>query len=222
MQCSKVTKSLRVDNSIYFLISNWISLTSNQEISYDPNFPQKIERYKTKLNIYHQLFLSLYSHCISCGLLPTIQPTTAPPEITVEKSWIHAAEGYDADLVCIVHGDVNSEVRCSSILSFLFVPYSDWLSVCLCRCFGTRTHSCWIRLTDALCTLEMTDTICTSETFKHLTSVTTVVWQTMLSVGQKSTLKLVVGQVLLISSHLHWVVLWIITIWHGPSSRFLK
>lgn len=36
---------------------------------------------------------------------------TAPPEITVEKSWVHAAEGYDVELVCIVHGDVNSEVK---------------------------------------------------------------------------------------------------------------
>uniref|UniRef100_A0A1A9WBQ4 Ig-like domain-containing protein n=1 Tax=Glossina brevipalpis TaxID=37001 RepID=A0A1A9WBQ4_9MUSC len=34
----------------------------------------------------------------------------SPPEITVEKSWVHAAEGYDVELVCIVHGDVNSEM----------------------------------------------------------------------------------------------------------------
>lgn len=34
----------------------------------------------------------------------------APPEITVEKAWVHAAEGYDIELVCVVHGDVNSEV----------------------------------------------------------------------------------------------------------------
>ncbi|EDW35124.1 GL14150 [Drosophila persimilis] len=33
-----------------------------------------------------------------------------PPEITVEKSWVHAAEGYDVELVCIVHGDVSSEM----------------------------------------------------------------------------------------------------------------
>lgn len=35
---------------------------------------------------------------------------TAPPEITVEKSWVHASEGYDIDLVCIIHGDVTSDV----------------------------------------------------------------------------------------------------------------
>lgn len=36
---------------------------------------------------------------------------TAPPEIIAEKTWIHAAEGYDIQLVCILHGDINSEVR---------------------------------------------------------------------------------------------------------------
>jgi hypothetical protein len=36
---------------------------------------------------------------------------TAPPEITVEKTWVHAAEGYEAQLVCIIHGDTNAEVN---------------------------------------------------------------------------------------------------------------
>lgn len=36
--------------------------------------------------------------------------STAPPEITVDKSWVHASEGFDVELVCIVKGDVNSEV----------------------------------------------------------------------------------------------------------------
>lgn len=36
--------------------------------------------------------------------------SSAPPDITVEKNWVHAAEGCDINLVCIVHGDVNSEV----------------------------------------------------------------------------------------------------------------
>lgn len=35
---------------------------------------------------------------------------SAPPEITVEKSWVHASEGCDINIVCSVHGDVNSEV----------------------------------------------------------------------------------------------------------------
>lgn len=34
----------------------------------------------------------------------------APPEITVEKSWVHASEGYDIELCCIVHGDTSSEM----------------------------------------------------------------------------------------------------------------
>ncbi|XP_067646453.1 limbic system-associated membrane protein isoform X3 [Eurosta solidaginis] len=34
----------------------------------------------------------------------------SPPEITVEKSWVHSAEGHDVELACIVHGDVNSEM----------------------------------------------------------------------------------------------------------------
>lgn len=43
-------------------------------------------------------------------LLQLQYASTAPPEITVEKAWVHAAEGYDIELVCVVHGDVNSEV----------------------------------------------------------------------------------------------------------------
>lgn len=35
---------------------------------------------------------------------------SAPPEITVEKSWVHAGEGSDVELVCVVHGDVTSDV----------------------------------------------------------------------------------------------------------------
>ncbi|XP_035787334.1 opioid-binding protein/cell adhesion molecule-like isoform X2 [Anopheles albimanus] len=34
----------------------------------------------------------------------------SPPDITVEKTWVHASEGFDIDLACIVHGDVNSEM----------------------------------------------------------------------------------------------------------------
>lgn len=28
-----------------------------------------------------------------------------PPEIEVERSWVHSGEGYEAQLVCIVHGE---------------------------------------------------------------------------------------------------------------------
>lgn len=34
----------------------------------------------------------------------------APPEIIVERSWVHASEGYDIELACIIHGDVTSDV----------------------------------------------------------------------------------------------------------------
>lgn len=34
----------------------------------------------------------------------------APPDISVEKTWIHAAERCDIQLACTLHGDVNSEV----------------------------------------------------------------------------------------------------------------
>jgi mediator of RNA polymerase II transcription subunit 1 len=35
----------------------------------------------------------------------------APPEIIAEKTWIHASEGCDIQLVCTLHGDINSEVK---------------------------------------------------------------------------------------------------------------
>ena len=34
----------------------------------------------------------------------------APPDISVEKTWIHASDGCDIELGCTLHGDVNSEV----------------------------------------------------------------------------------------------------------------
>ncbi|RZF35719.1 hypothetical protein LSTR_LSTR009587 [Laodelphax striatellus] len=33
-----------------------------------------------------------------------------PPEIEVEKSWVHSGEGYEAQLVCIVHAEPTAEV----------------------------------------------------------------------------------------------------------------
>ncbi|XP_026684520.1 neural cell adhesion molecule 1-A-like [Diaphorina citri] len=34
-----------------------------------------------------------------------------PPEIEVERSWVHSGEGYEAQLVCIVHGEPNPDVN---------------------------------------------------------------------------------------------------------------
>jgi len=33
-----------------------------------------------------------------------------PPEIEVERSWIHSGEGYEAELACIVHSDPPASV----------------------------------------------------------------------------------------------------------------
>nr|CAD7458866.1 unnamed protein product [Timema tahoe] len=34
-----------------------------------------------------------------------------PPEIEVERSWVHSGEGYEAQLVCIVHGEPAPEEK---------------------------------------------------------------------------------------------------------------
>lgn len=36
---------------------------------------------------------------------------SVPPDISVEKSWIHSGEGFEAVLVCIVHADPSPTVR---------------------------------------------------------------------------------------------------------------
>lgn len=55
-------------------------------------------------------FSQLHTHTyISTFLLMIF--FSAPPEIIAEKTWIHAAEGCDIQLVCTLHGDVNSEVN---------------------------------------------------------------------------------------------------------------
>lgn len=33
-----------------------------------------------------------------------------PPEIEVERNWVHSGEGYEAQLVCIVHAEPPAEV----------------------------------------------------------------------------------------------------------------
>lgn len=45
----------------------------------------------------------------------------APPEITVEKSWVHASEGYDIELACIIHGDVTSDVSAECYVTELCI-----------------------------------------------------------------------------------------------------
>jgi hypothetical protein len=39
-----------------------------------------------------------------------------PPEIEVERSWVHSGEGYEAQLVCIVHGEPAPNVSNLTLL----------------------------------------------------------------------------------------------------------
>lgn len=43
-----------------------------------------------------------------------------PPEIEVEKSWVHSGEGYEALLVCIVHAEPLAEVSHFKIKVIIF------------------------------------------------------------------------------------------------------
>lgn len=61
---------------------------------------------------------------------PFLFDITAPPEITVEKSWVHASEGSNIELACIVHGDVTSDVSTQQIYVILhsnivYILYKD-------------------------------------------------------------------------------------------------
>lgn len=55
-----------------------------------------------------------------------------PPEIEVERSWVHSGEGYEAQLVCIVHGEPAPEVRTAN-LSTAYLLCSSPI-----RCDGRR------------------------------------------------------------------------------------
>lgn len=35
---------------------------------------------------------------------------SAPPELTIEKAWIHAAEGSEVELVCTLQSDMSTDV----------------------------------------------------------------------------------------------------------------
>lgn len=77
---------------------------------------------------------------------------SAPPDITVEKSWVHASEGCDVDLVCIVQGDVNSDVSTLSLGGFSLIIHRRFIPTIRFRCCGIKTRSFWTRLTAAQCT----------------------------------------------------------------------
>jgi hypothetical protein len=35
---------------------------------------------------------------------------SAPPELSIEKAWIHAAEGSEVELVCTLQSDMSTDV----------------------------------------------------------------------------------------------------------------
>lgn len=41
-----------------------------------------------------------------------------PPDIVVEKSWVHTGEGYETQLVCLVHADPQPTVSVLRIVFF--------------------------------------------------------------------------------------------------------
>lgn len=53
--------------------------------------------------------MSIEPHQLNMKILYLIA-FTDPPEISVEKSWIHSGEGFEAQLVCIVHADPQPTV----------------------------------------------------------------------------------------------------------------
>lgn len=53
-----------------------------------------------------------------------------PPDISVEKSWIHSGEGFEAQLVCIVHADPSPTVCTSTLYESVGMGFF-FLSFCL-------------------------------------------------------------------------------------------
>lgn len=51
----------------------------------------------------------------------------APPDISVEKTWIHAADGCEVELVCTLLGDLSSDVStCVLNIKSLTQLYDDY------------------------------------------------------------------------------------------------
>lgn len=46
-----------------------------------------------------------------------------PPEIEVERGWVHSGEGYEAQLVCIVHAEPPAEVSYSRVIIRKYTLY---------------------------------------------------------------------------------------------------
>jgi hypothetical protein len=52
----------------------------------------------------------MYNLCVSLSF------AADPPEIEVERNWVHSGEGYEAQLVCIVHAEPPAEVSAPTSL----------------------------------------------------------------------------------------------------------
>lgn len=48
-----------------------------------------------------------------------------PPEIEVERGWVHSGEGYEAQLVCIVHAEPPAEVSYIRVIIRKYINYKS-------------------------------------------------------------------------------------------------
>lgn len=48
-----------------------------------------------------------------------------PPEIEVERGWVHSGEGYEAQLVCIVHAEPPAEVSYIRVIIKKYINYKS-------------------------------------------------------------------------------------------------
>lgn len=68
---------------------------------------------------------------------PRFLPLAAPPDVAVEKTWVHAAVGAEAELVCVLHSDPNSDVSEPDIFN---------MSDCVWIFFAGFFHSLRVRV----------------------------------------------------------------------------
>jgi hypothetical protein len=61
------------------------------------------------------LFSEAENHQLEIFIGPCLY-VSDPPEIEVERSWVHSGEGYEAQLVCIVHAEPPAEVSNSEFI----------------------------------------------------------------------------------------------------------
>lgn len=57
-----------------------------------------------------------------------------PPEIEVERGWVHSGEGYEAQLVCIVHAEPPAEVSYSRVIIRKYTLYKSYQVILLNIC----------------------------------------------------------------------------------------